>query len=112
MKIEPQLCRVDDGLDTILGKWKIPIILHLLKYQTLRFSDFQRLLPKISKKMLSKNLRELEEDDLIIRQVIASVPPKVEYYLTEHGKQLEEVINGLHTWGIAHRQHIVAKYQQ
>lgn len=51
MKIDPQFCRVNDGLDTILGKWKIPIILYLLKNQTMRFSDLQKVLPEISKKM-------------------------------------------------------------
>lgn len=106
MKIDPQFCRVDDGLDTILGKWKIPIILYLLKNQTMRFSDLQKVLPEISKKMLSKNLKEFEEDDLITRTVYPTVPPKVEYSLTEHGKELEDIIDSLHKWGLRHQQHL------
>lgn len=109
MKIDPQFCRVDDGLDTILGKWKIPIILYLLKNQTMRFSDLQKVLPEISKKMLSKNLKELEEDDLITRTVYPTVPPKVEYRLTEHGKELEDIIDSLHKWGLLHQQHLSKK---
>lgn len=109
MKIDPQFCRVDDGLDTILGKWKIPIILYLLKNQTMRFSDLQKVLPEISKKMLSKNLKELEEDDLITRTVYPTVPPKVEYRLTEHGKELEDIIDSLHKWGLRHQQHLSKK---
>ena len=87
MKIDPQFCRVDDGLDTILGKWKIPIILYLLKNQTMRFS----------------------EDDLITRTVYPTVPPKVEYRLTEHGKELEDIIDSLHKWGLRHQQHLSKK---
>ena len=109
MKIDPQFCRVDDGLDTILGKWKIPIILYLLKNQTMRFSDLQKVLPEISKKMLSKNLKELEEDDLITRTVYPTVPPKVKYSLTEHGKELEDIIDSLHKWGLRHQQHLSKK---
>lgn len=62
MKIDPQFCRVDDGLDTILGKWKIPIILYLLKNQTMRFSDLQKVLPEIQRKCyprISKNLKKM-----------------------------------------------------
>ena len=112
MEINPKFCRVDDGLDTILGKWKIPIILYLLKNQTMRFSDLQKVLPEISKKMLSKNLKELEEleeDDLITRTVYPTVPPKVEYSLTEHGKELEDIIDSLHKWGLRHQQHLSKK---
>lgn len=109
MKIDPQFCRVDDGLDTILGKWKIPIILYLLKNQTMRFSDLQKVLPEISKKMLSKNLKELEEDDLITRTVYPTVPPKVEYNLTEHGKELEDIIDSLHKWGLRHQTTLIKK---
>ena len=111
MKIDPQFCRVDDGLDTILGKWKIPIILYLLKNQTMRFSDLQKVLPEISKKMLSKNLKELEEDDLITRTVYPTVPPKVEYRLTEHGKELEDIIDSLHKWGLRHQQPLSKKLE-
>ena len=86
MKIDPQFCRVDDGLDTILGKWKIPIILYLLKNQTMRFSDLQKVLPEISKKMLSKNLKELEEESAA-RQALEKAKKKTEDELEEFKKQ-------------------------
>lgn len=89
MKIDPQFCRVDDGLDTILGKWKIPIILYLLKNQTMRFSDLQKVLPEISKKMLSKNLKELEEDDLITRTVYPLSHLKLNIVLLNMEKNLK-----------------------
>ena len=63
-KIEPNLCHTDDGLDTITGKWKLPILLHIMKNGTMRFSDLIRAIPEITQKMLTKNLRELEEDDI------------------------------------------------
>ena len=66
-KIELNLCKTDDELDTIIGKWKLPILLHIMKNGTIRFSDLTRKIPEITQKMLTKNLRELEEDDLISR---------------------------------------------
>lgn len=110
MQFDPQLCRVDDGLDTIVGKWKLPILLQLIKHGTLRFSDLKRTLPGITQKMLTQNLKELEEDDLVIRVAYPTVPPKVEYSLTEHGQALQPIIDQLHRWGIQHRQHIQQKW--
>ncbi|BBM35368.1 winged helix-turn-helix transcriptional regulator [Pseudoleptotrichia goodfellowii] len=111
IKIEPNLCRTDDGLDTIIGKWELPILLHMMKNGTMRFSDFMRAMPEITQKMLTKNLRELEEDDLISRFSYPTIPPKVEYSLTEHGKELEPIIDQLHKWGIRHKEHIQKKWQ-
>lgn len=111
IKIEPNLCRTDDGLDTIIGKWKLSILLHMMKNGTMRFSDFMRAMPEITQKMLTKNLRELKEDDLISRFSYPTIPPKVEYSLTEHGKELEPIIDQLHKWGIRHKEHIQKKWQ-
>ena len=111
-KIEPNLCRTDDGLDTIIGKWKLPILLHIMKNGTMRFSDLTRAIPEITQKMLTKNLRELEEDDLISRFSYPTIPPKVEYSLTEHGKELEPIIDALHEWGIRHKEHILKKWTE
>lgn len=111
IKIEPNLCRTDDGLDTIIGKWKLPILLHMMKNGTMRFSDFMRAMPEITQKMLTKNLRELEEDDLISRFSYPTIPPKVQYSLIEHGKELEPIIDQLHNWGIRHKEHILKKWQ-
>lgn len=82
MNIEPNLCRVEDALEIIVGKWKPIILLHLLKNGIMRFSDLKRSIPNITQKMLTKNLRELENEDIIERFVYPQVPPKVEYSIT------------------------------
>jgi DNA-binding HxlR family transcriptional regulator len=102
MNIEPELCRVDDALDIIVGKWKPIILLHLLKNGTMRFSELKRNIPEITQKMLTKHLRELEEEDIINRVVYPQVPPKVEYSITEYGKELETILITMHEWGTKH----------
>ena len=92
LKIEPELCRVEDALEILVGKWKPLILLHLLKEGTQRFSELKRNLPEITQKMLTKQLRELEEEDIIERKVYAQVPPKVEYSITEYGRSLEPIL--------------------
>lgn len=110
MEREINLCRIDDGLETITGKWKLIILLHLVHKKTMRFSDFTRAIPKITQKMLIKNLRELEDDDLVERKSYPTIPPKVEYYLTEHGKELIPILDKLHEWGVNHKKHIQNKW--
>ena len=110
MEREPDLCRVDDGLDTLTGKWKLVILLHIVKNRTMRFSDLMKAIPKITQKMLTKSLREMEDDDLIKRTSYPTIPPKVEYSLTEHGEELIPIIDSLHEWGIRHKEHIRKKW--
>ena len=110
MEREPDLCRVDDGLDTLTGKWKLVILLHIVKNGTMRFSDLMKAIPKITQKMLTKSLREMEDDDLIKRTSYPTIPPKVEYSLTEHGEELIPIIDSLHEWGIRHKEHIRKKW--
>lgn len=105
MNIEPELCQVDDALDIIVGKWKPIILLHLMKNGTLRFSELKRSIPEITQKMLTKHLRELEDEDIIERVVYPQVPPKVEYSITEYGKSLEEILVAMHEWGTRHTLH-------
>lgn len=102
--IEPDLCRVEDALDIIVGKWKPMILLNLLQQGTMRFSELKRSIPDISQKVLTKNLRELEEEDIVGRKVYAEVPPKVEYSVTEYGQSLEDILVGMHEWGDKHRK--------
>jgi len=109
MNIEPELCRVEDALDIIVGKWKPIILLHLLKNGTMRFSELKRSIPEITQKMLTKHLRELEEEDIIERVVYPQVPPKVEYSITEYGKSLEQILEDMHEWGTKHRLHKMQK---
>ena len=84
--------------DIVSGKWKI-LILWYLSYKKLRFSDIQRKLPNTSQKVLSRQLKSLEEDKLIHREVYAVVPPKVEYSLTEVGEKLIPMLEMMHKFG-------------
>ncbi|WEK53749.1 MAG: helix-turn-helix domain-containing protein [Candidatus Cohnella colombiensis] len=105
MEKQPELCQVDDALGILVGKWKPLILLHLLQSGTNRFSELKRHLPGITQKMLTQQLRELEEDDIITRKVYPQVPPKVEYSITEYGKTLEPILEAMHEWGTKHTQH-------
>jgi len=92
-------CPVEATLDLIDGKWKAVILYHLLD-DTIRFNELRRRLSKrISQRMLTRQLRELEAAGLIHREVYAEVPPRVEYSLTKLGRSLEPVIRSLWTWG-------------
>jgi DNA-binding HxlR family transcriptional regulator len=79
---------IETALDILVGKWKPVILFHIIQKGTLRFSELQRLIPDITKKMLTTQLRELEYHDIINRKVYAQIPPKVEYSITEYGKGL------------------------
>ncbi|ADK15694.1 MULTISPECIES: winged helix-turn-helix transcriptional regulator [Clostridium] len=92
-------CSMELTLDIIGGKWK-PLIIWHLGENTLRFSELKRALPNITQKMLTQQLRALEEDQLVNRFVYAEVPPKVEYSLTEKGKTLLPVLSTLCNWAI------------
>jgi DNA-binding HxlR family transcriptional regulator len=94
-------CSVEAALQLIDGKWKGVILYHLMK-GTLRFNEIRRKLPNVTQRMLTNQLRELEEDGFVARRVYAEVPPKVEYSLTERGRTLEPVIAALKAWGDAH----------
>lgn len=96
-------CPVETALDVIDGKWKI-LILWYLRRDTKRFNELQKLMPRITQKMLSNKLKELEEDGIINREVYAVVPPKVEYSLTEYGKSLKPILKQLYLWGETHKE--------
>ena len=93
-------CSVECALNAISGKWKGVIIFHLLKYDILRFSQLQKMLKNIvTQRMLTMQLRNLEEQGIISRNIYPTVPPKVEYFLTEKGKSLKVIIHSLNEWG-------------
>lgn len=94
-------CPVEASLEVIGGKWKGIILYHLLS-ETIRFNQLRSLMPEITQRMLTKQLRELESDKLISRKVYAEVPPKVEYSMTDYGKTLAPVIYALQLWGSQH----------
>jgi len=91
-------CPVVNTLDIIGGKWKV-LILYYLNEETRRFNELQRLLAGITQRMLPLQLRELENDGIVHREVYPQVPPKVEYSLTEFGRTLMPVIEAMHRWG-------------
>lgn len=93
-------CPVEATLDLIDGKWKGVILYHLLDGE-IRFNELRRRLGTITQRMLTRQLRELEESGLILRTVYPQVPPKVEYALSPDGRSLAPVIAALHEWGTA-----------
>ena len=92
-------CAVEVTLSVMGGTWK-PIVLFHLLHGTKRFSALARAIPNITQRMLTLQLRELEEDGIVHREVYPQVPPKVEYSLTEFGRTLMPVINVMHEWGV------------
>ncbi|MGF6147550.1 Uncharacterized HTH-type transcriptional regulator yybR [Kingella potus] len=101
-------CPVNTTLDIIGGKWKALILYHLLP-QARRFNELQRLLPGVTQRMLTLQLRELEADGIVHREVYPQVPPKVEYSLTDFGRTLEPVIAAMHRWGAAYEAECVRR---
>ncbi len=91
-------CPVGAAIDEIGGKWK-PLILWALKDGKLRFNEISKILVKITQRMLTKQLRELEKDNLINRKVYAEVPPRVEYSLTSKGESVIPILEALCNWG-------------
>ena len=98
MSKERPYCPVEKVLEVIGGKWKIVIIFHLRNGKK-RFNELRRLMPKTTQRMLTKQLRELEEHGVIERKIYAQVPPKVEYSLSHIGKSLDSTLDILSNWG-------------
>jgi DNA-binding HxlR family transcriptional regulator len=96
-------CGINYALNVLGGRWKL-LILHKLEPQTLRFSALKKILPHITDRMLTLQLRELEQDGLLSRTVFAEVPPRVEYALTASGRALAPAWQSLEAWGNTHRQ--------
>lgn len=92
---------VEATLEVIGGKWKCVILCHLTHGKK-RTSELKRLMPNITQKMLTQQLRELEDDGVINRIVHHQIPPKVEYELSEYGKTLEGILDLLCAWGDTH----------
>jgi DNA-binding HxlR family transcriptional regulator len=96
--LERSSCPVEATLRAIGGRWKV-LILRELVGGVRRFNELHRSLHGVTQKMLTQQLREMEEDGLVHREVYLQVPPKVEYSLTETGKTLQPVLNAMHEWG-------------
>ncbi|NUS18959.1 MAG: helix-turn-helix transcriptional regulator [Mesorhizobium sp.] len=94
-------CAVEAAISLIDGKWK-SVILHHLLAGTARFNEIRRLVPGLTPRMLTNQLRDLEIDGLVIRTVYPQVPPKVEYSVSELGRSLEPIVEALRVWGTDH----------
>ncbi|MFC4778268.1 winged helix-turn-helix transcriptional regulator [Paenibacillus sp. GCM10023252] len=92
---------VEASLEVIGGKWKVLILCYLI-LGTKRTSELKRLIPGITQKVLTQQLRELEEDEIVHRQVYNEVPPRVEYSLTDYGWSLKSILDSLCLWGERH----------
>lgn len=106
-KHKKEMMAVQDSMDVLSGKWKISIISSICYYNKRRFSDILNDVDGISNRMLSKELKELEINQLIKRTVLNTQPVTVEYELTEHGLTLKTIINNLTDWGMEHRKKII-----
>jgi DNA-binding HxlR family transcriptional regulator len=89
---------VEEVLKLLDGRWKLIILFHLFDGKVRRYSDFEKLIPGISQKMLAQQLRRLEADGIVARKVYPQVPPKVEYRLTGWGQSLCPALDALLTW--------------
>jgi DNA-binding HxlR family transcriptional regulator len=99
-------CPVEATLNVIGGKWKVVILFNLTSEGTLRFAELRRKIPGVSERMLTQQLRELEHDGIVHREVYAEVPPKVEYSLTEYGKTLRPITEAMCKWGRKHMERL------
>lgn len=98
-------CPIAEALAVVGGKWKIEIVWWLQDRER-RFNELRQLMPGVTQKMLTQQLRELEADGIIRREVFAQVPPKVVYSLTPLGQSLRGVLKSLSEWSVEHRAEI------
>ena len=98
MKISEKSCSLREVLDIIGGKWAMPII-YILSKGKMRFKELERTVEGINTRMLVKELKNMEANGILTREVFATVPPTVEYTLTRKGEKLLPSIVSLHTWG-------------
>jgi DNA-binding HxlR family transcriptional regulator len=99
---------IKDALEAVEGRWKL-LILFSLSENPKRFKQIAKEVNGITDKTLSKELKSLEANKLILREVYNTFPPTVEYSITPHGLSLEKVIDELHFWGLAHRKEVIGK---
>jgi DNA-binding HxlR family transcriptional regulator len=105
-------CKYDRVIEILVGKWKPIILFHLFSKGTMRFSELQKAMPDITKKMLTQQLRELEYHNIVHREIYRQIPPKVEYSITEYGQRMKTVLKEMHDWGIAHVIHLKELYAE
>jgi len=99
---------VNDTMNVVNGKWKLPIIGSLL-YGKKRFKELEREIPKITPRMLSKELKDLEANGVVTRTVYDTIPVTVEYQLTKSGESFKKVLDVMVEWGLQHRKVLIGK---
>jgi DNA-binding HxlR family transcriptional regulator len=99
---------IKDAIEALEGRWKL-LILFSLSEGPKRFKNISREVTGITDKTLSKELKDLESNKLVKREVYHTFPPTVEYSITPHGLSLEKVLAELHYWGLAHRKKVMGK---
>ena len=99
-------CPVETTLSLIVNKWQVLILRDLVFNGTMRFKELQRSIGKISQKVLTSNLRAMEESGIVHREVFAEVPPRVEYSLTELGETLQPVLDAMWAWGESYKERL------
>lgn len=99
---------IKDALEAVEGRWKL-LILFSLSEKPKRFKEISREVKGITDKTLSKELKNLESNKLVKRDVYDTFPPTVEYSITSHGMSLEKVLDELHFWGLHHRKKVIGK---
>lgn len=102
---------INDTMNVLNGKWKLPIIGSLL-YGKKRFKELEREIPKITPRMLSKELKDLEANGIVIRTVYNTIPVTVEYELTKSGNSLNTVLDAMIAWGLQHRKMVIGKKEK
>lgn len=100
---------VQDALYVLGGKWKLPIIIALRELGPSRFKELERMVQGITPKLLSKELKELEMNQFVVRKVYPTVPVLIEYELTEYSQTVGPVLDALRTWGMGHRDRLMGK---
>lgn len=101
-------CDVEATLSVIGGRWKPVLVCHLLQGKK-RFGQLRRLTPNATERMITLQLRELEADGVVSREVFAEVPPRVEYDVTEFGRSLEPILDHMQAWGRAFKARKLAE---
>ncbi len=108
-EITKKLLPVMDTMELLNGRWKIVIMTTLYLGGTMRFNEIKNSIPRITGRVLSKDLKFLESHQIVSRTVKDTSPITVEYELTEYGKTLDSVFRALTEWGIQHRKRIIRK---
>lgn len=105
---ETYMLAVQDTLNVLAGKWKLPIMASL-QFGKKRFKDLESEIPKINPRMLSKELKDLEMNGMVTRRVHDTFPVTIEYEFTESGKSFKKVIDTMVEWGVEHRKNILQR---